>query len=124
VKKFLKFTALAMALLLAFSFCTRWRNADLTALTEARRKALNDVRPALMQYRQDTGKFPLRLEQLVPRYLREIPVALQTRESDEPALRIRYDANGESARFIYHVIRGPDSTETFDVGSNRFEQNR
>lgn len=124
MKIFLKLTALVAALLLAFSFYTRWRNADLTALTEARRTALNDVRPALMQYRHDKGKFPSRLEQLVPHYLREIPASLQVRESGEPALRIRYDSNGGSARFIYHVIRGPDSMETFDVGSNRFERNR
>lgn len=99
-----------------------WSNKDLTELTEARRTVLKQVQPVLLRYKADTGKFPAKLEMLVPQYLPEVPGVLRNIET-EVVKQIRYEPTETTALFIYHVIRGPDSTEIFDVVTGLFEQN-
>lgn len=99
-----------------------WSNKDLTELTEARRTVLKQVQPVLLRYKADTGKFPAKLEMLVPQYLPEVPGVLRNIET-EVVKQIRYEPTETTALFIYHVIRGPDSTEIFDVVTGSFEQN-
>ena len=99
-----------------------WSNKDLTELTEARRTVLKQVQPALLRYKADTGQFPAKLEMLVPQYLPEVPDVLRNIET-EVVKQIRYEPTETTALFIYHVIRGPDSTEIFDVVTGSFELN-
>jgi hypothetical protein len=101
-----------------------WSNADLADLTKLRRSTLAELRPVLLRYQAETGSFPRTLELLVPNYLPRIPPELQNRADVEPAKRIQYESVGDMARFTYHVIRGPDSTEAFDVASNKFQRNK
>ncbi len=102
----------------------KWANSDLTDLTQSRRSALAEVRPILLRYKLENGDFPQTLDVLVPKYLPQVPLALQNAPDVEPVKRIRYESSGGLARFTYHVIRGPDSTEIFDVVGNSFQRNR
>lgn len=99
-----------------------WSNKDMTELTEVRRTVLKQVQPVLLRYKADTGRFPAKLEMLVPQYLPEVPDVLRNIET-EVVKQIRYEPTETTALFIYHVIRGPDSTEIFDVVTGSFEQN-
>jgi hypothetical protein len=101
-----------------------WSNRDIKTLTESRHAALKELRPVLLRYKEDTGKFPSKLEALSPQYLPQIPAVLKEQAETEAVKRIRYESNGETAQFTYHVIRGPDSTEVFDVTKNTFTRNR
>lgn len=114
---------IALAVLGAGQY-VRWANSDLTDLTRIRRSALAELRPVLLRYKQEKGGFPQTLDLLVPEYLPQVPLALQNAPDVEPVKRIRYESVGGSARFTYHVIRGPDSTEMFDVAGNSFQRNR
>ncbi len=102
----------------------RWSNDDLADLTRIRRSKLAELRPVLLRYKAETGSFPGTIELLVPAYLPRVPTELQDVPGVEAAKRIQYESLGGTARFTYHVIRGPDSTEVFDVGSNEFRLNR
>jgi hypothetical protein len=102
----------------------QWSNKDLTELSKARRAALTELRPIILRYRADTGSFPKTLEALVPQYVPQIPAVLLNVPDVEPAKRIRYEPTDDNVRFSYHVIRGPDSTEVFDVVKNSFIRNK
>jgi hypothetical protein len=102
----------------------KWSNADLADLTKLRRSTLAELRPVLLRYKAETGSFPPSLELLVPKHLSKVPPELQSQADVEPAKRIQYERVGDTARFTYHVIRGPDSTEAFDVASNKFQRNK
>jgi hypothetical protein len=101
-----------------------WSNRDLADLTKMRRSTLTEIRPVLLRYKAETGSFPRTLELLVPKHLPQVPTVLQNAPDVEPAKRIQYESLGDTARFTYHVIRGPDSTEVFDVTSNKFQLNK
>lgn len=100
-----------------------WTNRDLTELTETRRTVLKQIQPVLVRYKADTGQFPAKLEMLVPQYLPEVPTVLRNSET-EVVKQIRYEPTETTALFTYHVIRGPDSTEVFDVAKSSFDRNR
>ncbi len=100
-----------------------WSNKDLTELTAARRTALTTIQPVLLRYKAETGQFPVTLESLVPQYLPDIPRVLKNTET-EPVKQIRYERNEAGALFTYHVIRGPDSTEIYDVAKGSFTRNK
>jgi hypothetical protein len=102
----------------------KWSNSDLADLTKIRRSTMAELRPVLLRYKAETGSFPRTLELLVPKYLSQVPTELQNQPDVEPAKRIQYESVGDTARFTYHVIRGPDSTEVFDVASNKFQRNK
>jgi hypothetical protein len=117
--------AIAISVLFfAASLYLNWSNRDIKALSESRHAALTTLRPVLLRYKADTEKFPSTLEALIPKYLSQIPVVLQEQAETEAARRIRYESDGETAKFTYHLIRGPDSTEVFDVTKNTYTQNR
>ena len=101
-----------------------WSNRDLAELSKARRAALAELRPLLLRYKADSGSFPQTLEQLVPAYLPQIPAVFKDEPNAEPVKRIRYEVREGNARISYHLIRGPDSTEVFDVTSNSFARDK
>jgi len=106
------------------SLYVQWSNKDITELSKARRVALTELRPVILRYKADTGSFPKTLEALVPQYLPQIPAVLLNVPDVEPAKHIRYESMDDNVRFSYHVIRGPDSTEVFDVVKNSFILNK
>ena len=124
MKKLLWVMAVLVVLVAGGAGYVRWSNADLAELNRARHAALPEVRAALMRYKADKGRFPERLELLVPAYLAQVPAALQGATGAEAAMRIEYTVRGESAQFTYHLMRGPDSRETYDVASGTFQRNR
>lgn len=121
--RLIKIVILGALLVLGMGQYTRWANRDLIELTEARRAALLKIQPVLLRYKTDTGQFPASLDMLVPRYLPEIPQVLRNGGA-EAIKQIRYERTEGTVRVSYHVIRGPDSTEVFDVASGTFAQDR
>ncbi|MEY2633973.1 MAG: hypothetical protein RIR00_2627 [Pseudomonadota bacterium] len=124
MKKFLGVIGLLALLLAGLAAHTHYANRDLRQLSEQRRAELQRIRPVLLRYRVEQGEFPLRLQQLVPGYLAEIPPSLREEAESEPARRIRYQRQGDQAEFVYHLLRGPDSSELFEVESGRFRRDR
>ena len=57
-------------------------------------------------------------------YIAQVPAAVKTAAGTEAARRIEYAVRGDAASFTYHVMRGPDSRETYDVISGTFQRNR
>lgn len=124
MKKFIQITLAVALLVVGASLYVKWSNSDLTELTRVRRAALSELRPVLLRYRADTGSFPQTLEILVPQYLPQVPAVLLNAPDAEPVKCIRYEVLTDTVRFSYHVIRGPDSTEVFDVVKNDFSANK
>jgi len=111
-------------LLAAGAGYVRWSNADMVDLTRARHAALPEVRSALLRYKADKGRFPEQLELMVPVHIAQVPAAVQTAAGAEAARRIEYAVRGDTASFTYHVMRGPDSRETYDINSGTFQRNK
>ena len=80
-----------LALLLVAGACERYDSAR----DEALKKYVTEMRGAIARFKRDEGRFPHSLEDLVPRYLRRIPVdpftqsartwRLETEESVQPS---------------------------------------
>lgn len=124
MRRLVKIAVVVALMFFALGQYVNWSNRDIKALTELRHTALIALRPVLLRYKADTGKFPSELDALCPRYLPQIPLVLNEQGESEVVKRIRYESDGESAQFIYHVVRGPDSTEVFDVVKNTFSRNQ
>lgn len=89
-------------------------NRDLIELAQAREADLAAVRPAVLKFRAERGRYPAQLAELVPDYLPRLPESLVNRDGMEPVLRIGYRGDGESARARFHRHRGPDSSAEYD----------
>ncbi len=89
-------------------------NRDLIELTKARETDLAAVRPALLKFRAERGRYPAQLADLVPDYLPRLPESLINREGREPILKLGYWADSEVARASFHRHRGPDSSAEYD----------
>ena len=124
MKKTLWTIVISVLLVSGFGLYVKWSNRDLAELTTARRAALSELRPVLLRYKADTGNFPRTLEMLVPDYVPQISTVLHNAADVEPVKRIRYEVRDDTAKISYHVIRGPDSTEVFDVVKNSFAANK
>lgn len=88
-------------------------------LAKQREAAVREIRPVIMEYREDHGRFPEKLEVLVPDYISEIPPTLIYNEQDEYYHRVEYYAPGPYFRF--YNFRGPDSGVTYDIEKDEFE---
>jgi hypothetical protein len=124
MKRLVKLVVAIAVMLFAAGQYINWSNRDIKALTESRHAALSELRPVLLRYKAETGRFPNKLDALSPKYLQQIPAVLNEQVETEAVKRIRYESDGENAQFVYHVVRGPDSTEVFDVTKNTFSRNR
>lgn len=103
--------------------------SELSRLAAERERLLPTVRPALDDYRASNGCYPADLAELVPRYLPEIPWALDPgREWALPAARIRYrvwrDDGTCGARFSWARCRMPDCGSSYDVERGEFFHDR
>ncbi len=94
-------------------------NRDLIELTKAREVDLPAVRPAVLKFRAEQGRYPAQLAELVPNYLPRLPGSLINREDMEPVLRLGYSADLNSARARFYGHRGPDSRADYDFVSGR-----
>ncbi|MCW9003727.1 MAG: hypothetical protein OQK70_00590 [Gammaproteobacteria bacterium] len=93
---------------------------QLIELTSQREKAFSEIRPVLIQYKEDHKLFPDTLNQLVPDYIDSIPPVLQSTSQLEYAskdMSLEYISDGESAAF--HYRKGYDHTPVFiyDISS-------
>ena len=115
--------ALGLVLVVGLIFGGRYwfqsANRDLIELTRAREVDLPAVRPAVLKFRAEQGRYPAQLAELVPGYLPRLPESLANREGMEPVLRIGYWAEGDTARASFHRHRGPDSRADYDFVSGR-----
>jgi hypothetical protein len=110
---------LAMGLILGGRYWFQSANRDLIELTQAREVDLPAVRPAVLKFRAEQGRYPAQLAELVPGYLPRLPESLVNREGMEPVLRLGYAADRDSARARFHRHRGPDSRADYDFVSGR-----
>jgi len=124
MKLFIKIVAVLALLIAGAGYYTKWANRDITELTQARYTAFKQIQPVMFRFKTDNGHFPQRLEELVPKYLPAVPGVLVSVPEDEAARQIQYESKGETARFSYHIIRGPDSTEVYDVVQGNLQRNQ
>lgn len=94
---------------------------EIKAVNAERARVFEPVRLALLAYRKEQQRFPDSLDELVPRYLPEIPPVLAIRNHVDPVMNISYRRDGDGASFFYRTTHGPDSRAVFDVLSGRIE---
>ena len=95
---------------------------DIHQLNQQRRLAFMQIRPAFLKYKEKHGRFPVSLKKLEPDYIAKIPSTLiNTDKLHHGRLRINYQANEDSAKFIFHVSHAPIPTMSYDVGENTYE---
>ena len=94
---------------------------DIKALNKERRQLFRDLRPIFLKYKQENNTFPIKLDDLVPKYIMEIPPALIYDEEVSAPLKIRYSGDEKDAVFWYHTHRGPDSSEWYSIAGNQYE---
>ncbi|MDH5766061.1 MAG: hypothetical protein OEZ38_08595 [Gammaproteobacteria bacterium] len=100
---------------------------QLVELNKNREQAFTEIRPALMQYKEQHKVFPETLDKLVPDYITTIPKVLlipkpDTTEYDSLDMSIKYSPSGDSAYFSYR--RGYIHTPkvTYDVVSDSYTE--
>jgi len=98
-------------------------NEDLIALHSARLGDLAAIRPAVQRYRAEQGRYPPRLENLVPGYLPQLPASLVNRAESESVTRLSYHADRAGARAAFNRHRGPDSRVEYDFASGAVKYN-
>ncbi len=99
-------------------------NRDLIELTKSREADLATVRPAVLKFRAERGRYPAQLADLVPDYLPRLPESLINREGMDSVLKLGYWADSEVARARFHRHRGPDSSAEYDFvkGTMTYDQ--
>lgn len=100
---------------------------QLVELNKNREQAFIEIRPALMQYKDQHKVFPETLDKLVPDYIATIPKVLlipkpDSTEYDSLDMSIKYSPRGDSASFSYR--RGYIHTPkvTYDVVSDSYTE--
>ncbi len=106
--------ALVAGLVVGGGYWFQSANRDLIDLTKAREADLAAVRPAVLKFRAERGRYPAQLADLVPDYLPRLPESLINREGMDPVLKLGYWADSEVARARFHRHRGPDSRADYD----------
>ncbi len=116
--------ALVAGLVVGAGYWFQSANRDLIELTEAREADLVAVRPAVLKFRAERGRYPAQLVDLVPDYLPRLPESLVNREGMESVLKLGYWADSEVARARFHRHRGPDSSAEYDFvkGTMTYDQ--
>ena len=100
-----------LALLLVFA-CERYDAERDTAL----RQNLAGMRKAIQNFRQDTGRHPYTLDELVPKYMRQIPIDPFTnsnktwRLTTEESVQLSTDFQASASPDARSVIVGVHST--------------
>jgi hypothetical protein len=116
--------ALGAGLVVGAGYWFKSANRDLIELSRAREVDLPAIRPALLKFRAERGRYPAHLADLVPGYLPRLPESLINREDMEPVLRLGYRADGETAQARYHRHRGPDSSAEYDFVTGRLHHDQ
>jgi hypothetical protein len=114
---------MGLSVLLTFSLGipAKVSNRGLYELTAKRKVIMQELRPVFVQYRQDNGTYPSALEDLVPKYIQEIPAELVNDGRDDSYEKIFYELEGEEkAVFIFRTIRGPDSAAIYNIHEDSF----
>lgn len=109
------------ALLGGFGLWLHVSNAELQQLNESRKNIFSQVRPAFLQFREENGRFPKTLEELVPKYLPSIHPELQL--DGFPSIKsghIIYEGDNENAVFSFRYVHGPDGNAKYDVVKNKY----
>ena len=114
---------MGLCVLLTFSvgIPAKFANRGLYDLTAKRKVTMQAMRPVFIQYRQEKGCYPSALEDLVPKYISEIPAELINDGHSDAYKKIRYELQDEDkAIFIFHTIRGPDSAAVYNIHEDTF----
>ena len=106
---------------LAFYMLFIVSDKGLRELNMERKRTFQDLRPIFLKYKQENGTFPKDLDDLVPKYINQIPPSLINEGKEDPYKKISYSANGEDAIFWFHSHRGPDSSIWYSMAKNRYE---
>ncbi len=96
---------------------------DIHQLNQQRQISFMKIRPAFLKYKEKHGKFPTRLAQLKPDYITEIPSVLKNFDKGRYGnLRINYQTDEETAKFIFHVSHAPIPVMSYDIGKNLYSK--
>ena len=106
--------ALVAGLVVGGGYWFKSANRDLIDLARAREVDLAAVRPAVLKFRAERGRYPAQLADLVPDYLPRLPESLVNREGMESVFKLGYWADSEVSRARFHRHRGPDSSAEYD----------
>ncbi len=101
-------------------------SADNRAFNQRREVALQQLRPAVLQYLADHGRMPRDLQMLVPDYLAAIPGGRLFDQEGDPDRRVEYLPMRKTARFHYRLVRLPgfETDWYYDVLTGRRWQNK
>lgn len=124
-RKEIKYNLIIMGLSVLFAFSLMLppmaANKGMNQLTAKRKEIMQTLQPVFIQYRQENGFYPSALEDLVPKYISEIPAELINDGHSDPYKKIRYELQDkDKAIFIFHTIRGPDSTAIYYIHEDTF----
>lgn len=90
-------------------------------LNQQRQIAFVKIRPAFLKYKEKHGKFPINLEKLKPDYITQIPNVLTNADDRVHGnLRINYQTDDETAKFIFHVSQAPIPVMSYDIEKNLY----
>jgi hypothetical protein len=105
----------------AWTMVTTVSDQGLRTLNEERKRLFQELRPEFLRYRQEHGTFPEFLDELVSKYLNQIPPALVNDGSKDPYKKITYTGNEKDGIFQFHSIRGPDSSTWYSMAEDRYK---
>lgn len=74
-------------------------------------------------YRAERGRYPSRLEDLVPGYLPQLPTSLVNRAEAESMAQLSYHADQDGAWASFNRHRGPDSRVEYDFANGGLRYN-
>ena len=101
-------------------------SADSRSYNRRREAALQQIRPAVLQYLADHGKVPRELQVLVPGYLEEIPESSLFDPEADSDRRVEYLPMRKTARFHYRLVRLPgfETDWYYDIVTEKQWQNK
>ncbi len=115
--------ATAFVLFVKFTFFP----TDLRHLAAERREIITQqLRPAVVRYRQDQGHYPRALGDLVPGYLPALPPVLDNTHFPRRAYQIRYFVarKKDSASIRYRDCLGPDCGASINLKTGEYVHDR
>lgn len=93
---------------------------DIYQVNQQRRKAFSQIRPALLRYKAENHTFPNNLVLLLPDYMDEIPGSLIDSAHKDKVLKIDYQADKESAKFVFYTSRVPGAMVSYEITEDQY----
>ncbi len=115
IKHNLMVTGCSIFLIFSLGIPIKISNRGLHELTQKRMQILKELRPVFLKYKTENGAYPVSLDDLVPKYIQEMPRELINNGKDDPYKKISYTLTEGGPVFAFRTIRGPDSAAVYNV---------